>query len=137
MKKLSRGRRIALAIGAGGMAAGVLSASAASLGGLTVQNLGSNNTVIQACTTTGIMLTSWGNPQYSIASNEGFFAFNQITLSSIGTCTGRAFRLVIGNNSGSSIASTGGVLASAASTVLTVNPAFDAEDATQVTLVIY
>lgn len=137
MKRASRTRKIAIAIGAGGIAGGVLAASAASLGTLSVQNLGATNTIVQACTSSGIQLTSWGTPTYSVASSVGFFTMNQVTLSGIGTCGGRPFALVIANSAGTSLASTTGNLANVSSTVLTVAPSFNVESATQATLTIY
>jgi hypothetical protein len=138
MAKMSRNRKIVVALAGGSIAAGVLAASAASLGTLSVQNLAASNNVIAACNGGGgIILTGWATPTYSFAASTGLFTENAAVISSISSgCFNRPFSLVIGNSSGASIATTVGTITGAA-TFGVVLPAFSVQNATQATLTIY
>lgn len=137
MAKLSRNRKIAVAIGAGGIAAGVLAASAASLGGLTVQNLGANNAVIAACNGgTGITITGW-DPSYSVATSGAFNVSQLLIQGATASCSGHPYKIVVANSAGTSLGSGTGTINNGTSYTAALSPAVNAEAATQVTLTIY
>jgi len=66
----SRGRkRVVLAVGAGIAVAAAAAASAAGLGGLFVEQLGAESSVVAAPFDDGVTIT-WGNPEYDETSSE-------------------------------------------------------------------
>jgi hypothetical protein len=79
----------------GGLAAfGILTASAASLGGLTSSSLGADNTVIASCDTDGIVL-SYTN---TYVASTNIYTTTQVIASGVNSaCAGKVARLSLEN----------------------------------------
>ena len=126
--------RVALAIGAGVLATGAVAASAATLGSLTPQSLGSSSASVSGCQN-GSLTVSWGAPTYSAA--EPTYKVASATLGGINaTCNSKNYRMTIANAAGTSLAEVTGNTGTGGS----VAPSFTAVDTAaigRVTLVTY
>lgn len=126
--------RIALAIGAGVLATGAVAASAATLGSLTPQSLGSSSAAVSGCQT-GSLAVSWGTPTYSASGPT--YNVTQATLGGIApSCNSKTYRMTIANAAGTSLREVNGSTGAAGS----VSPTFTAVDTQaigRVTVVIY
>jgi hypothetical protein len=118
----------------GGLAAfGILTASAASLGGLTSSSLGADQTVIASCDTTGINMaytTAYDGPSNSYKTTA-------VTISNVDpTCATKAYKLTLSDPT-TSLNETSGVvtLVGAAQTIVLSSPV-DAKAYTRTALVI-
>ncbi len=93
----------------GGLAAfGILTASAASLGGLTSKSLGADNTVVASCDSDGMQLS------YTNTYNSGSTSY--VTTAVLATqvnsgCNGKAYQLTLSNAAGTSIGTSSGSVA--------------------------
>jgi hypothetical protein len=116
----------------GGLAAfGILTASAASLGGLTSSSLGADQTVIASCDTDGISLTYTN--AYDATTNA--YKVNGVTTSGVNAaCTGKTFKLTLSDGTVSLGEFTGSI--TGASQTVTVSPVVDAKSITKEALVI-
>ncbi len=158
-RKMSRNQRVGAAIAAGGMAAGVLAASAASLGTLSTSRLGASANIVAPCNvdsngaraaSSEIEITDWQrstpNPYQGVISSTqtpsattgSSVFFRGVILSSYGTtCQGNSFELIIARSTGVSLASTMGNLAAGATTLAIFSPPVDGKLIEQVTLTIF
>jgi hypothetical protein len=118
----------------GGLAAfGILTASAASLGGLTSSSLGADQTVIASCDTNGIQLTYTNT--YVPATNS--YSTTAVTMAGVDpTCATKAFRLSLSNGTISLGETTGVVQAGGGTQPITLTAAVDAKSVTNAALVI-
>jgi hypothetical protein len=89
----------------GGLAAfGILTASAASLGGLTSSSLGADTTVIASCDTDGIVL-SYIN---TYNAGPGVYTTTQVIGTGVNrACSGKSFKLTVSNGTASLNETTG------------------------------
>lgn len=144
MAKMTRRGRIGAAVAAGAIATGVLAASAASLGTLNANSLGATTTVVQACQSGGLQLTNWGTPTFSgialtgTAYSYSKFKEGSVTLTGVTSpgCAGRSFTLVLADDVGTSLVSTGGSLPAQSYVGLTFS-GVDVVEVEQATLTIY
>lgn len=119
----------------GGLAAfGILTAAAASLGGLTSSSLGADNTVIAACDTDGIVL-SYTN---TYNSGAGTYALASVLATGVNTnCNGKSYKLTLSNGTASLGEWTGTVsLTTNTFTVTTASPVVNSGSVTATSLVI-
>lgn len=116
----------------GGLAAfGILTASAASLGGLTSSSLGADQTVIASCDTDGISM-SYTNT-YDATTNA--YKTNGVVTAGVNAaCTGKTFKLTLSDGTVSLGEFTGSI--TGASQTITVTPVVDAKTITKAALVI-
>lgn len=92
-KKLKRSQRIVAAVAAGMIVAGVVGGSAASLGSVSVTQLGSGSGVIAACDTNG-MTISWVVSSISYVAADGEYEYTQVGLSNVNAaCDTSAYSL--------------------------------------------
>ncbi len=145
IKDLSRRSRALTAVGAGCVAAGVLAASAASLGTLNVNDLGTTSNVVQACQSDGALtLKSWastysGSSSATSATGSSFFV-NSVVLTGIaGTCVDQSFKLVLADAAGLAITEKAGTITNGASyqSITFPSGAVDSKNVYQATLTIY
>ncbi len=104
---------------------GVVAASAASLGGLTANNLGADNTVVASCDTDGVGLT------YTTAYNAGTGAY-EVTAATVtgvaAACGGQTLSLTLSGAGGVSLGSGSvAVPAGGGSVAVPIAPNADAE----------
>lgn len=118
----------------GGLAAfGILTASAASLGGLTSSSLGADQTVVASCDTNGIQLTYTNS--YVAATNS--YSTTAVTLAGVDpTCATKSFRLSLSNGTVSLGETTGTIQAGGGTQAVTLAAAVDAKSVTNAALVI-
>jgi hypothetical protein len=98
-------RKIALAVGAGVIAAGGVLASAATLGGVTAGSLGTDSAVVAGCTSSGVTI-KWNAtpPAYAGAvapANSTYNTANAV-VNVPTSCVGKKLSLAVADNSGSS-----------------------------------
>ena len=118
----------------GGLAAfGILTASAASLGGLTSSSLGADQTVVASCDTNGIQLTYTN--AYVAATNS--YSTTTVTMAGIDpTCATKSFRLSLSNGAALLGETTGTIQAGGGTRRVTLAAAVDAKSVTNAALVI-
>jgi hypothetical protein len=118
----------------GGLAAfGILTASAASLGGLTSSSLGADQTVIASCDTNGIQMT-YAN-SYVPATNS--YSTTVVTLAGIDpTCATKSFKLSLSSGAASLGETTGTIQAGGGTQPVTLTAPVDAKSITAAALVI-
>lgn len=119
---------------AGAFAAfGILTASAASLGGLTSTSLGADQTVVASCDTDGISL-SYTNIYDSVTNA---YKTSAVTMSGVALpCATKAFKLTLSDGTASLAENTGTVTLTSGSQVITLTAAVDAKSITKASLVI-
>lgn len=126
--------RIALAIGAGIVASGAVAASAATLGSLTPQSLGTSSAAVSGCQDGGLTV-SWGAPTYSAA--EPTYKVDEATLGGIApTCNNKPYRMTIATSAGTSLTEVTGSTGAGGSVTPTFTPV-DSASIGRVTVVIY
>jgi hypothetical protein len=111
----------------------VVGASAATLGGLTPQTLGTSTEVVASCQTGGLGV-SWGTPTYDSSGPTYNVSSGTIT-GILPACNGKAFSLDVADGSGTSLGSATGTL-SGATQGFSLS-AVDSQSIENVTLVIY
>lgn len=145
IKNLSRRGRALTAVGAGCVAAGVLAASAASLGELTVNDLGTTSNVVASCQTTGLSLTGWAPGYSGVAavttptSNTGssYWVETPILTGISSLCESQSFKFVLASSTGAALTEISGSIGAAASQNLTLDGKVDSKSIYQATLTIY
>lgn len=143
IKDLSRRSRALTAVGAGCVAAGVLAASAASLGTLTVSTLGTTANVVAACQTDdALALTSWGSTysgaSTATASTGSSFNVNSVVLTGVAAgCQGKSFKFVLATSTGASLTETSGTVTTGSYQTITIAGTVDSKVVDQATLTIY
>jgi hypothetical protein len=118
----------------GGLAAfGILTASAASLGGLTSSSLGADQTVIASCDPNGITMAY--TTAYVPASNS--YVTTAVTISNVdSTCGTKAFKLSLSDGAASLNETTGTVTLTAGAQTIPLSSNVDSKAFTKVALVI-
>lgn len=126
------GNKLVLAIGAGVVATGAVAASAATLGTLTPQSLGTSTAAVSGCQN-GSLTVTWPSPTY--ASNA--YNITSATLGGINaTCQNKSYKMTIANAAGTSLVEATGSTGVGSS----VSPTFSAVDSAaigNVTVTIY
>jgi hypothetical protein len=124
--------KLVLALGAGVVATGAVAASAATLGTLTPESLGTSTAAVSGCQN-GSLTVSWVAPTYG--SNT--YTTTGATLGGINpTCNSKAYKMTIANGAGTSIVEATGTTGVSGS----VTPTFAAIDTAlvgNVTVTIY
>ncbi len=118
----------------GGLAAfGILTASAASLGGLTSSSLGADNTVIASCDTDGITMTNTN--AYDAATNA--YKTGSISLAGVNAaCNAKAYKLTLSDGAASLNETSGTLTVTAGAATLTLSASVDSKSITKTALVI-
>jgi hypothetical protein len=118
----------------GGLAAfGILTASAASLGGLTSSSLGADQTVVASCDTNGVSIAYTNS--YVVASNS--YSTTGVTLSGVDpACATKSFKLSFANGTTALAETTGTIQAGGGTQSVTLTAAVDAKSVTNTALVI-
>jgi len=143
IKDLSRRSRALTAVGAGCVAAGVLAASAASLGTLNVSTLGTTANVVAACQTdNALALTSWASTYAGSSSatsaTGSSFNVNSVVLTGIAAgCQGKSFKFVLANSAGTSLTETSGTVTTGSYQTIGIAGTVDSKVVDQATLTIY
>jgi hypothetical protein len=116
------------------VALAALTASAASLGGLTSDSLGADQTVVASCDTDGIALAYTNS--YNAATNT--YRTTAVTMSGVAaTCDTKAYKLTLSDGNTSLGETTGTVtLAGGTSQTVTLGTPIDTRSITKVSLVI-
>ena len=118
----------------GGLAAfGILTASAASLGGLTSSSLGADQTVIASCDTDGI------NMAYSTAYDATTNAYKTtaVTISNVNAaCANKTYKLTMSDGTVSLNETSGTVTLTAGSQTIALSASVDSKSVTKTALVI-
>jgi hypothetical protein len=115
------------------VAFGALTASAASLGGLTSASLGADQTVVASCDTDGIAL-AYGNT-YNATTNT--YQTTTVTMSGVNAaCATKTFKLTLSNGTISLGEATGAVTLTSGSQTVTLGTAIDSTTITKASLVI-
>lgn len=126
-------KRIALAVGAGLVAAGAIGASAASLGGISGASAGADDTVVASCDTDGITTA------YTTAYNAGLGAYRVTGVNLTGVnaaCDTLAYKLTLADNANASLTeATGTLTVTGGAASITVTPV-SAESVERLALVI-
>jgi hypothetical protein len=92
--------KLVLALGAGVVATGAVAASAATLGTLTPQSLGTSTAAVSGCQN-GSLTVSWTAPTYG--SNS--YTTTGATLGGINpTCNSKSYKMTVANTGGTSLA---------------------------------
>lgn len=100
-------KRIILASGAGLLAVGAISVSAASLGGITSKSVGVDSQVIAPCDSNGIN-SSYG---YGYSASLGTYEVTSVQLSNVdAACSGLSYSLTLADDAKESIGVQSGVL---------------------------
>jgi hypothetical protein len=128
-------RRKALAIIAGlGIIGGLTAASAASLGGITANNLGADVTTVASCDTDGVSV-SFGTPVYNATS--GAYDAGAVTVYSIDAlCAGQSLSVTLKGATGALGNATIGLPATGFTGAATLTIAADAKAVTGAAVVI-
>jgi hypothetical protein len=122
---------LAVAVAIGGF--GVLTAAAASLGGLTSASLGADQTVVASCDTDGIALAY--TDAYDALSNT--YKTTAVTISGVATpCVGKTYKLTLSDGTVSLGETSGTVALTTGSDVITLTAPVDAHSVTKAALVI-
>jgi N-acetyl-beta-hexosaminidase len=112
---------------------GALTASAATLGGLTSTTLGADQTVVASCDTDGIGL-AYANT-YDAATNT--YRTTSVTMTGVNaTCATKAFRLTLSDATASLSETTGTVTLASGSQTVALASSVDARSITRAALVI-
>lgn len=134
MSKLAvlTGNKLVLALGAGVVATGAVAASAATLGTLTPQSLGTSTAAVSGCQS-GSLVVNWGAPTYGTNT----YTIAGATLGGINTtCDNKSYKMTIANGAGTSLAEATGNTGTAGS-VATTFSAINSADVGNVTVTIY
>ena len=136
-------KRIALAIGAGIVATGAVVASAASLGNLNVNSLGTSSSVVASCASGDIAL-EWNttDPVYSGSGTVGNSTYTTQTVKVTGpeACGGAKVRVTAAKSDGTALGGQAeGVLSTGTTPNVTMTfvSAFNSKDADQTTVTVY
>jgi hypothetical protein len=118
----------------GGLAAfGILTASAASLGGLTSSSLGADQTVIASCDTDGISLTYTN--AYDAPSNS--YKTSAVVASAVNAaCGSKSYKLTLSNGAASLGEFTNTVTLAGSTFTIPISPTVDSKSITKAALVI-
>lgn len=148
MKKSVR-NKVLLATGAGVAATGAIAASAASLGTITPQSLGTTANVVAACQSSGLGVT-WSNGPGTYAgagtatsTSGSTFTQDSLTISGVdANCNGKNMKVVLANSAGTAVATSNVVTAATGTTVVSntdwaSGSPFDTKSVSQVTVTIY
>jgi len=112
---------------------GVMTASAASLGGLTSANLGADQTVVASCDTDGVALAYTNT--YDPVTNA--YKTTAVTMSGVATpCATKAFKLTLSDGVVSLAENSGVVTLTSGSQVVTLAASVDTKSITKAALVI-
>ena len=112
---------------------GALTASAATLGGLTSTSLGADQTVVASCDTDGIGL-AYSN-SYDAVTNA--YRTTAVTLSGVNAaCASKTFRLTLSDAAASLSETTGAVALTSGSQTITLASAVDSRSITRAALTI-
>jgi hypothetical protein len=127
-------KRAAIAIGAGlAVTAGVIAASAASLGGLGSANLGAAATVVASCDTDGVNI---GYTTAYEAGAPGDYVVTGVTVSSVNAaCDGQNISVTLSDGT-ASLDSVNGVVLTGGSTTLALSAGANAQAVTGASVVI-
>ncbi len=120
----------------GGLAAfGILTASAASLGGLTSSSLGADQTVVASCDTVGGIQLTYTNV-YAPGTNT--YTTTAVTMAGVdATCAAKTYKLSLSNGTTQlGTEATGTVQAGGGTQLITLPSAVDAKSLTNAALVI-
>lgn len=130
---MSISRKKLLAVAAAVGVFGTLTASAASLGGLSSTSLGADQTIVASCDTDGVALAYTNN--YDVATNS--YRTSAVTMSGVATaCVGKTFKLTLSDPTVSLGETTGTVTLASGSQVITLAAPVDAKAVTRAALVI-
>lgn len=133
-------KRIALAIGAGIVATGAVVASAASLGTLTVNTLGTDTAAIGTCNDDEIIITWNTTPATYVAGNISNATYTTTTGTATAplACNGAQIQVTVAETAGpgASLASATGTI-SGGTAALNFGGGFDSKLATQTTVTVY
>jgi len=133
MNKKHRNNKKAFAILGAFVAFAALTASAATLGGLTSESLGADQTVVASCDSDGIAL-AYTNV-YNATTND--YQTTAVTLSGVATpCVGQHYQLTLSDGTASLGESTGTVALTSGSQVVTLASPVAAASVTKASLVI-
>jgi hypothetical protein len=118
----------------GGLAAfGILTASAASLGGLTSSSLGADQTVVASCDSNGIAMAY--TTTYDAPSNS--YKTTAVTISNVdASCATKSYKLTMSDGAASLNETSGTVTLTAGSQTITLSAAVDSKLITKAALVI-
>jgi hypothetical protein len=118
----------------GGLAAfGILTASAASLGGLTSSSLGADQTVVASCDSTGINMSY--TTAYDAPSNS--YKTTAVTISNVDpSCATKSYKLTMSDGSASLNETSGTVTLTSGSQTIALSAAVDSKAVTKAALVI-
>lgn len=139
---VTRNRKIGIAVAGGALVAGVFAASAASLGTLTVSNLGTTAEVVAACQNGGLTITTWTPQTYQAAATAtpttgSTYLTGGATLGGLSAaCQSKPYKLTVAKADGTSLAESTGSTPAAPSGPITFT-AVDSKLIEQVTLTIY
>ena len=125
--------RIVLAGAAGIVAVGAVSASAASLGGVTSDQVGVDSGVVASCDTDGI------DVDYTVAysSDDTTYDVNDVTLSDVdATCAGQTYTVTLADDTGTNLATQTGAAVSGTTTVNFLADDVDGEQVTAIAVAI-
>jgi hypothetical protein len=112
---------------------GVLTAFAASLGGLTSSSLGADQTVVTSCDSDGIALAYTNS--YDPATNA--YKTSAVTMSGVNTnCSGKSFKLTLSDGTVSLGETSGTVTLTSGSQVVTLASPVDTKSVAKASLVI-
>lgn len=127
--------KVFLAVGAGVVAVGAVTASAASLGPLTVNDLGTSTSVIVSCASSGVGI-AWSAPTYTSSANAYGVAGG--TLTAPNTCANQNYKVTVADSGGVALSeATGSTGATPVSGVPVIFPSFSSAAAANVTITIY
>ncbi len=136
------GSKLVLAAAAGVVATGAVAASAASLGTLNAESLGTSSTVVAACQDGGGEIDiAWGEPTYAGNANPANSTYNVATVdfSNVeAACDGLSYKVTLADDTGASIGEVDDTVSlTAGEFTATFAPAVDSKAVEQVTLTIY
>ena len=131
-------------VAAGVLATGAIAASAATLGTLDVQTLGTSTAIVADCQDNGVngnLTIDWAAPAYSATGGVAAaptYTEDALTLGNVFTaCQGLPYSITVAKADGSVLQTKTGTTAAAATTPVTFNAPFDSALAEKVTLTIY
>lgn len=126
--------KLLLAIGAGVVATGAVAASAATLGTLTPQSLGTSTAAVEGCQN-GSLTVEWPAPDY-LSPNS--YTVDEVTLGGIlATCNNKDFKLTVADTAGDSLAEVTGDTGAAGTVTEAFGAPVDSADIENVTVTIY
>lgn len=140
---ITRNRKIGVAVAGGALLAGVFAASAASLGSLTVESLGTTANVVAACQSSGLTAGSWntGGLAYNGAgtatdTSGSTYDSTGFVLGGIAGCASKPYKVTVADAAGASLQEVTGTLGAGPTQTITY-PATDSKKISQVTITIY